>query len=106
MHISDRVSSGLAAFALVAATAHLAGAPAPVKGAKAPRAAGGFELSVDSIMRGPKLVGYPPTGLRGSGDSSKLYFEWRKADEDETATWVVARDGGPPRKLTDEERRT
>ena len=26
-----------------------------------------FELTVDSIMRGPKLVGYPPSGLRWSG---------------------------------------
>ncbi len=43
-------------------------------------------------MRGPKLVGYPPTGLRWSGDSSRLYFEWRKPGEDEASTWVVARD--------------
>jgi hypothetical protein len=59
MHISFRASSGLAALALVATSAGLAGAPA-----KAKAAAGGFELTVDSIMRGPKLVGYPPTGLR------------------------------------------
>ena len=57
-------------------------------------------------MRGPKLVGYPPTGLRWSGDSSRLYFEWRQAGDDEPSTWVVARDGGQPRKLTDEERRS
>ncbi|MGH9140354.1 MAG: prolyl oligopeptidase family serine peptidase [Vicinamibacterales bacterium] len=57
-------------------------------------------------MRGPKLVGYPPTGLRWSGDSSRLYFEWRQADDDETSTWVVARDGGQPRKLSDQERRS
>src|SRR5436305_6077830 len=30
-----------------------------------------FELTVDSIMRGPKLVGYPQTGLRWSGDSTR-----------------------------------
>ena len=40
-------------------------------------------------MRGPKLVGYPPTGLRWSGDSSRLYFEWRRPGEDEASTWVV-----------------
>ena len=62
--------------------------------AKAAKAAGGFELTVDSIMRGPKLVGYPPTGLRWSGDSSRLYFEWRRPGDDEASTWVVARDGG------------
>ena len=104
MHISVRLRSGLAALTLVAATARLAGAPAPVP-AEAARAAGGFELTVDSIMRGPKLVGYPPTGLRWSGDSSRLYFEWRRAGDDDASTWVVARDGGEPRKLTDEERR-
>jgi dipeptidyl aminopeptidase/acylaminoacyl peptidase len=105
MHISVRASSGLAALALVATTARLAGAPAPAK-AKTAKAAGGFELTVDSIMRGPKLVGYPPTGLRWSGDSSRLYFEWRQADDDEASTWVVARGGGAPRKLSDEERKS
>ena len=64
-----------------------------------------LELTVDSIMRGPKLVGYPPTGLRWSGDSRELYFEWRHAGEDEPSTWVVAREGGEPRRLTDEERK-
>jgi dipeptidyl aminopeptidase/acylaminoacyl peptidase len=103
MHISVRASSGLAALALLATTAGLAGAPAP---AKAKAAAGGFELTVDSIMRGPKLVGYPPTGLRWSGDSSRLYFEWRQADDDEASTWVVPRAGGAPRKLSDEERKS
>jgi len=75
------------------ATALVAAAPAKL------------ELTVDSIMRGPKLVGYPPTGLRWSGDSRELYFEWRHPGEDEPSTWVVARDGGPPRRLTDEERK-
>ena len=37
-----------------------------------------FDLTVDSIMRGPDLVGYPPTGLRWSADSQKLFFDWRK----------------------------
>src|SRR5438034_1271237 len=64
-----------------------------------------FELSVDSIMRGPKRVGYPPTGLRWSGDSSRLYFEWRQPGDEEPATWVVGRDGGALRKLSDAERR-
>ena len=57
-------------------------------------------------MRGPKLVGYLPAGLRWSGDSSRLYFEWRQTGDDDTSTWVVAREGGQPRKLTDEQRRT
>src|SRR5262249_14229255 len=65
-----------------------------------------FALTVDSIMRGPALVGYAPTGLRWSGDSSKLYFEWRHAGDDEASTWVVGRGGGQPRKLSDAERKT
>src|SRR6185295_6465929 len=64
-----------------------------------------LELTVDSIMRGPGLVGYPPSGLRWSGDSRALYFEWRRPGEDEPSTWTVSRDGGEPRKLTDEERK-
>ena len=73
---------------------------------KAPAANNAFPLTVDSIMRGPKLVGYPPSDLRWSGDSKELYFEWRMPDEDEAATWVVGREGGEPRRLTDEERRS
>jgi dipeptidyl aminopeptidase/acylaminoacyl peptidase len=61
------------------------------------------DLTVDAIMRGPKLVGYPPASLRWSADSQKLYFEWRKPNDDETATYVVARDGGEPRKLSTDE---
>jgi len=56
-------------------------------------------------MRGPKLVGYPPSGLRWSGDSKELYFEWRRPGEAEASTYVVAREGGEPRKLTDDERK-
>jgi dipeptidyl aminopeptidase/acylaminoacyl peptidase len=85
----------LAALACLLITAHPTTAPAKP-----------FELTVDSIMRGPKLVGYPPTGLRWSGDSARLYFEWRRPGDDEAATYVVGRDGGQPRKLTDEERRS
>jgi dipeptidyl aminopeptidase/acylaminoacyl peptidase len=105
MHIPVRVSSSAVVLTLVAVTAHLAGAPAPAK-ARTAKTPGGFALTVDSIMRGPKLVGYPPAGLRWSGDSSRLYFEWRQTGDDDTSTWVVAREGGQPRKLTDEQRRT
>jgi dipeptidyl aminopeptidase/acylaminoacyl peptidase len=63
------------------------------------------EMTIDSIMRGPDLVGYPPTGLRWTGDSRQLYFEWRKPGEDEASTYVVSRDGGEPKKLSREEAR-
>src|ERR1700709_1230816 len=102
MHTSARVRSCVASVALVMAAAPRPGPPAPAKASRTP---GGFELTVDSIMRGPALVGYPPSGLRWSGDSSRLYFEWRHAGDDDAATWVVTRSGGQPRKLTDEERR-
>ena len=64
---------------------------------------GRFELTVDSIMRGPDLVGYPPTGLRWSADSQKLFFEWRKPGETQASTFLVDRDGGNLRKLSDDE---
>ncbi len=101
MHISARFPYCAAAVAVAVASATLSGAPAK----KTAAAKAGFELSVDSIMRGPKLVGYPQTGLRSSGDSSHLYFEWRRPQDEETATWVVGRDGSGLRQLTDTEHR-
>jgi hypothetical protein len=68
-------------------------APAPTR----------LQLTVDSIMRGPELVGWPPTQLRWSPDSRHLFFSWRKPGDKVEALYVVARDGGAPRKLSDEE---
>jgi dipeptidyl aminopeptidase/acylaminoacyl peptidase len=92
----NRFSVGLAAAVLAAFTIST-----PYAQTKAP--AGRVEMTVDSIMRGPDLVGYPPTGLRWSGDSSKLYFEWRKPGEEEASTYVVDKTGGAPKKLTKDE---
>lgn len=64
-----------------------------------------FPLTVDGIMRGPALVGYPPSGLRWSGDGTRLYFEWQGRDEDEAATWVVEANGSGLRRLSEEDRR-
>ena len=104
-----RLVSALALLAALAlAAAGPAAAPAgPARPAAGPKPANGsrFALTVESIMRGPALVGYPPTGLRWSGDSSELYFEWRRPGEDEASTWAVRRDGGEPRRLSDDERR-
>src|SRR4051812_3869856 len=94
MHVSARPAAVVTLAVVTAATLQIRAASVP------------FPLTVDSIMRGPKLVGYPPTGLRWSGDSARLYFEWRQPGEDEAATWLVARDAGDPRRLTDAERRT
>lgn len=65
-----------------------------------------FELTVDSIMRGPRLVGYPPTGVYWSQDSQRIYFRWKQAGEPrlkETSLYVVNRDGSGLRRLTDDE---
>ncbi|MFP5378367.1 MAG: prolyl oligopeptidase family serine peptidase [Vicinamibacteria bacterium] len=85
--------------------ATLAAVVATAASGEQPARTAAFPLTVDSIMRGPTLVGHAPSGLRWAGDASRLYFEWQLAGEDETATWVVGRDGGAPRRLTDEERR-
>jgi dipeptidyl aminopeptidase/acylaminoacyl peptidase len=67
-----------------------------------------FDLSVDSIMRGPRLVGYPPTNVYWSQDSQRVYFRWKQADEPrlkETSLYVVNRDGTGLRRLSEEEAR-
>ena len=60
-------------------------------------------LTVDSIMRGPKLVGSSPSQIRFSRDSSKIYFAWQKAGDERSATYVVNRDGSGLRQMTMEE---
>ena len=80
----------------------LAVARSPLNQTPAPR----FPLTVDSIMRGPELVGNPPNNLRWSGDSKELYFEWLMPKEDLPATWVVAATAAAPRRLTEAERRS
>src|SRR5882762_7018997 len=65
-----------------------------------------FELTVDSIMRGPRLVGYQPTGVYWSQDSRRIYFRWKQADEPrlkEMSLYVVNRDGSGLRRLTEDE---
>ena len=72
------------------------------------RTAEKFPLTVDNIMRGPALVGYEPTGIRWSHDSQHIYFQWKQASDKQDApldTYVVGRDGSPPRKLTEAEER-
>ena len=67
-----------------------------------------FELTVDSIMRGPRLVGYPPSGVYWSQDSQRIYFRWKQADEPrlkEMSLYVVNRDGSGLRRLSDDEAR-
>jgi dipeptidyl aminopeptidase/acylaminoacyl peptidase len=65
-----------------------------------------FALTIDNIMRGPGLVGYEPTQVRWSGDSQRIYFQWKQAaqkEEEPADTYQVNRDGAGLRKLSDEE---
>jgi len=65
-----------------------------------------FALTIDNIMRGPGLYGYEPTAVRWSGDSQKIYFQWKQAIDPidhPMDTYVVNRDGSDLRKLSDEE---
>jgi dipeptidyl aminopeptidase/acylaminoacyl peptidase len=67
-----------------------------------------FDLTVDSIMRGPRLVGYQPSGVYWSQDSQRVYFRWKTPEEPrlkEMSLYVVNRDGTGLRRLTDEEAR-
>jgi dipeptidyl aminopeptidase/acylaminoacyl peptidase len=67
-----------------------------------------FELTVDSIMRGPELVGYPPSDVRWSRDSRRVYFRWKQPQDvrwRQADLYVVNRDGSGLRKLSEEEAR-
>jgi dipeptidyl aminopeptidase/acylaminoacyl peptidase len=65
-----------------------------------------FALTIDNIMRGPALAGYEPAQVRWSGDSQRLYFQWKQASDKQDApldAYAVNRDGSGLRKLSDEE---
>jgi dipeptidyl aminopeptidase/acylaminoacyl peptidase len=61
------------------------------------------KLSIATVMRGPQYAGYTPRDLRWSGDSQKIYFEWKRHTENPRTpfeTFVVHRDGSGLRQLT------
>ena len=67
-----------------------------------------FELTIDNIMRGPNLYGYSPEDLRWTPDGSRVYFSWKQWNdplEKDRDTYVVNRDGGGLRKLSNEEKK-
>src|SRR5580704_10526765 len=69
-------------------------------------AQGKFLLTIDNIMRGPELYGYPPQDVRWSGDNQRIYFQWKQASDPidkPPDTWMIPRDGGYPRKLSDDD---
>jgi dipeptidyl aminopeptidase/acylaminoacyl peptidase len=68
-----------------------------------------FELSINSIMRGPELVGEAPTGVRWTDDSRWVYFQWRPggtAWHERRSLYRVSGDGGAPEKLDDDQAET
>src|SRR5215468_5585754 len=67
-----------------------------------------FELTVDSITRGPRLVGYSPTNVYWSQDSQRIYFRWKQAGEPrlkEPSLYMINRDGSGLKRLSDAEAR-
>jgi dipeptidyl aminopeptidase/acylaminoacyl peptidase len=80
-------------------------APAPFS-SQQPAGTAASMLTVDSIMRGPKLVGTPPSAVRWSKGSDKIYFSWQKAADARSSTYVVNRDGTGLKALTQDEART
>jgi dipeptidyl aminopeptidase/acylaminoacyl peptidase len=62
-------------------------------------------LTIERIMDGPDFSGTTPTEVRWSVDGKSLYFRWKKADEKKDGVYVVAVEGGLPRRLSDNEER-
>lgn len=99
LRLRRRVFGGFCVLALLAQSSVLA---------QQRPAAQRFELTVDSIMRGPALVGYTPSDVRWSQDSQRVYFRWKQAAEPrlkEMDLYVVNRDGTSLRKLSEDEAR-
>ncbi|HEV2718428.1 MAG TPA: alpha/beta fold hydrolase [Thermoanaerobaculia bacterium] len=67
-----------------------------------------LDLTIDNIMRGPGLVGWAPEEVRWTPDGTKVFFSWKLYGdplEKDRDTYVVNRDGGGLRKLSDEEKK-
>src|SRR5262245_29261182 len=80
--------------------------PAPAFARQAQPTPKRFDLTIDSIMRGPDLVGYEPNRVYWSQDSRRVYFRWKRAGEarlKEPDLYVAERDGTGLRKLSEEE---
>src|ERR1022692_339585 len=76
--------------------------PAPAPAAAKPA----FDMTIDSIMRGAGLFGYPPASVRWSPDSKFVYFQWKRYDdprEKAMDTYMISADGSGLKKLSEEE---
>ncbi|MFQ5676958.1 MAG: S9 family peptidase, partial [bacterium] len=64
-----------------------------------------IELDVETIMQDPKTwVGTPPRNPYWSEDSKWIYFLWNPEAADSDSLYKVSVNGGPPIKLSKEER--
>ncbi len=57
-----------------------------------------FELTIDSIMKGPDLVGTSPSDVMWSTDGNNLYFRWKNPDEEQTEFYVISISDPTPKK--------
>jgi dipeptidyl aminopeptidase/acylaminoacyl peptidase len=65
--------------------------------------ASAFELTIENIMKGPELVGTPPSSIMWSVDSQKAYFQWRKPGEKKADFYSISRSNQTPQKTNFEE---
>lgn len=63
-------------------------------------------LTVDTIMRDPAWMGVSPSGVFWSEDGRAVYFNWRQQGDKDDSLYVVSADGGTPRRVTLEERKS
>jgi len=61
-----------------------------------------FELTIDNIMEGPKLVGTSPSNIRWLPDSSRVYFRWKEPGKEEEGIYYISKKGGEPVRVKDE----
>jgi dipeptidyl aminopeptidase/acylaminoacyl peptidase len=62
-----------------------------------------FDLSVKNIMRGPELVGSPPSNVQWTDDSRWVYFRWKPGGRpwhEEAGLYRVPGTGGAPQRVS------
>jgi dipeptidyl aminopeptidase/acylaminoacyl peptidase len=78
-------------------------APLTAQVAEPATAAPAAELTVPFIMQGEELVGRAPSQMRWSPDGRSLYFVWLRPGDERERMYRVARDGGEPQVVDDDE---
>lgn len=56
-------------------------------------------LTIDTIMKGPELVGSPPSAIMWSVDGEKLYFRWQKPGEKKADFYTISKNNLTPKKI-------